>query len=127
MNNIIKYIELKTGYNHNGPAWISKVRLSKSKKTIYFDAKALKKLSGSYMSNYYDIETHEEYRVSNPKKNWLDRHWAGSGTIFIDEDIFEEYKTFLQTSALGKKYMSVPINHAFDITKFNTMENGNNT
>ncbi len=31
----IKYIELKTGHNDDGPAWIAVVELSKSGKTIY--------------------------------------------------------------------------------------------
>jgi hypothetical protein len=32
----IKYIELKTGYSDYGPAWIGRVKKSKSGKTIYF-------------------------------------------------------------------------------------------
>ena len=33
----IKYIELKTGYADNGPAWIGNVKESKTGKTIYFN------------------------------------------------------------------------------------------
>ena len=33
----IKYIELKTGYNDDGPAWIGNVKESKSGKTVYFN------------------------------------------------------------------------------------------
>jgi len=33
----ILYIELKTGYSDNGPAWIGRVRYSKSGRTIYFN------------------------------------------------------------------------------------------
>ena len=32
----LMYIELKTGYSDDGPAWIGYVKTSKSKKTIYF-------------------------------------------------------------------------------------------
>ena len=57
MNKEILYIELKTGFSHNGPAWIGAVEFSKSKQTIYFDGKALKKFkTPAINANYYDIE-----------------------------------------------------------------------
>ena len=34
---MLRYIELKTGHDDNGPAWIARVKLSKSKRTIYFN------------------------------------------------------------------------------------------
>ena len=37
MINNLMYIELKTGYSDDGPAWIGYVKTSKSKKTIYFN------------------------------------------------------------------------------------------
>lgn len=40
MKSKIMYIELKTGYSDNGPAWIGMVEFSKSGKTVYFDNKA---------------------------------------------------------------------------------------
>jgi len=42
MKTEIRYIELKTG-NDNGPAWIGKVKLSKTGRTIYFNDKAFRK------------------------------------------------------------------------------------
>ena len=33
----LMYIELKTGYNDDGPAWIGYVKTSKTGKTIYFN------------------------------------------------------------------------------------------
>ena len=57
MNKEILYIELKTGFSHNGPAWIGVIEFSKSKQTVYFDGKALKKFkSPGINANYYDIE-----------------------------------------------------------------------
>ncbi len=44
MKHSIRYIELKTGYDDNGPAWIAKITYSKSRKTIYFNRKKLKKI-----------------------------------------------------------------------------------
>lgn len=56
----LMYIELKTGYSDNGPAWIGYVKTSKTRKTIYFNNHAFQKNIGSY-SNYIDIENGEEY------------------------------------------------------------------
>ena len=72
----IRYIELKTGYSDNGPAWIGNVKESKSGKTIYFNDHAFQKYHGAY-GNYIDIETGDEYWISSVKKNGQDRHWAG--------------------------------------------------
>ncbi|MFL9838337.1 hypothetical protein ABS768_12550 [Flavobacterium sp. ST-75] len=40
----IKYIELKSGYSDNGPAWIGLVTFSKTGRTVYFNGKAFKNL-----------------------------------------------------------------------------------
>lgn len=81
MESQLKYIELKTGHAHNGPAWIAKVDYSKSGKTIYFNGRALK---GNGHGVCVDVETQEIYWVSGIKKNGQDRHWAGNGKIQID-------------------------------------------
>lgn len=36
MKSEIVYVELKTGYNDNGPSWIGKATYSKTGRTIYF-------------------------------------------------------------------------------------------
>ncbi|MDR2835324.1 MAG: hypothetical protein LBV69_03870, partial [Bacteroidales bacterium] len=64
MEIVIRYIELKTGCADNGPAWIGKVKLSKSGNTVYFNNKALKKANG-IIGNYYDMDTREEYWISS--------------------------------------------------------------
>ena len=56
----LMYIELKTGYSDDGPAWIGYVKTSKTKKTIYFNDHAFQKYNGGY-SNYVDIENGDEY------------------------------------------------------------------
>ena len=63
----LMYIELKTGYSDDGPAWIGYVKTSKSKKTIYFNNHAFQKYNGNY-SNYIDIENGDEYWISGLKK-----------------------------------------------------------
>jgi hypothetical protein len=102
MKKQLAYIELKTGYSDNGPAWIGLVEFSKSGQTIYFDDKALKKqkISGNN-SNHYDIETGNEYWVSGVKKNGQDRHWAGKGKIMIDKNSIEDYLLFTNKKELN--------------------------
>jgi hypothetical protein len=86
------YIELKSGYSDNGPAWISNVAFSKSGETIYFNGKALKRMhKGGIAGNFYDLESGDEYWVSGVKKDGSNRHWAGSGKIQIDIHALSEY------------------------------------
>lgn len=88
---MIRYIELKTGYSDNGPAWIGRVQLSRSRQTVYFNGKAFKRRGGGGSGNHYDIETREAYWISGIKKNGRDRHWAGAGKIMIEASAVNEY------------------------------------
>lgn len=87
---MLKYIELKTGHADNGPAWVARVRASKSGRTIYFNGKALKR-AHLPTANHYDIVNREAYWVSGIKKDGLDRHWAGSGKVAIEAGVVTEY------------------------------------
>jgi hypothetical protein len=92
MKSRIMYIELKSGFNDDGPARIVRVTFSKTGRTIYYNGKAFQSLSGTGVhGNYMDVESGDEYWLSGPKKNGEDRHRAGSGKIEIDEDVREEY------------------------------------
>ena len=51
----LMYIELKTGYSDDGPAWIGYVKTSKTKKTIYFNNHAFQKYNGNY-ANYKTLK-----------------------------------------------------------------------
>ena len=86
----LMYIELKTGYSDDGPAWIGYVKTSKTKKTIYFNDHAFQKYNGGY-SNYVDIENGDEYWISGLKKRESNRHWDGYGRIMIDRRAVNEY------------------------------------
>jgi hypothetical protein len=88
---VLKYIELKTGYNDDGPAWIGRVRVSKSRRTIYFNGRALKQGVRGPAGNYYDLKTGEIFWVSGVKRNGPDRHWAGSGKVSIEVAAISEY------------------------------------
>lgn len=101
---MIKYIELKSGYSDNGPAWVGRVNTSKSGSTIYFNCLALKKIKGGGISgNYLDLNTGNEYWVSGIKKIDSNRHWAGSGNIAIEKNAVEEYLAVTEQNELDCK------------------------
>lgn len=114
MKSEIIYVELKSGYSDNGPAWIGKGFYSKSGQSIYFNNQLFKKGSG-ILGNYYDIETGDEYWISGVKKNGEDRHWAGNGKIMIDKSILPEYLQIINASELPK--------HKFELTDLNNTPN----
>lgn len=121
----IKYIELKSGFSDNGPAWIGLVEFSKSGQTVYFNDMALKKLKNPGIgANHFDIETGEEYWISGIKKNGQDRHWAGGGKVLIEDSIVNDYLSAVDSSKLDKKHFEViNINSVFDKTRFDKIEN----
>ena len=92
MKTKLLYVEHKSGYSDNGPAWIGNGTYSKSGRTIYFNGQAFQSMKGAGIAaNYYDLETAEEYWISGVKKNETNRHWAGCGLIQIDRDAIEEF------------------------------------
>ena len=119
----LKYVELKSGYSDDGPAWIAKVGGSKSGGTVYFDGKALKRGHG-VSGNHFDLETGEEYWVSSVKKDGLDRHWAGSGRISIEASAVGDYLEITGTSTLDTSTFDViPDFEPTDPSRFYTLEN----
>jgi hypothetical protein len=120
---MLMYIELKTGYNDNGPAWIGRVRLSRSGRTVYFNGKAFKR-SGGIGGNHYDLETGETYWISGVKRNGDDRHWAGSGKITIEAEAVDEYLRLVGASELDESRFIVSSKIApGDPSKFYELEN----
>lgn len=97
---MLRYIELKTGYNDNGPAWIGRVKLSRSGQTIYFNGKAFKRAGSP--GTYCDLETRELYWISGVKKRGTNRHWAGSGRITIEARAVAEYLELAGESELDR-------------------------
>ena len=85
----IMYVELKSG-NDRGPAWIGRVRSSKSGRTLFYRGRTLERSQG-VSGNHVDINSGEELWVSGVKKDGTDRHWAGGGPVEIDEDVLDEY------------------------------------
>jgi hypothetical protein len=62
---MLMYVELKSGYHDDGPAWIGHVTESKSGRTLYFNGRGLMKLKGQRRSasggNCVDMETGESF------------------------------------------------------------------
>jgi hypothetical protein len=108
---LLRYIELKSGYSDNGPAWIGYVTPSKTGRTLYFNGRALRKLKGANRGcdggNYIDMETGESFWVSGVKKNGRDRHWAGGGKILVEEAAVAEYLETTGAAALDKSLHEV--------------------
>ncbi len=119
----IKYIELKTGYSDNGPAWIGNVKESKSGQTIYFNDHAFQKCGGVQW-NYYDIETGEKYWISGIKRNGQDRHWAGNGKVIIDRKCIDEYLSIISIPSLpASGFIIEDIEDSFPVERVNKLLN----
>jgi len=120
---MLRYIELKTGYNDNGPAWIGRVRMSRSGRTVYFNGKAFKR-SGRGGANHHDLETGEMYWISGVKRDGCDRHWAGSGRITIEADAVEEYLRLVGARELDRSRFIVSNQiKSTDPSRFHEQEN----
>ena len=120
MRSEIKYIELKSGYSDDGPAWIGRVEFSKSGQTIYFNGKAFK---GNGHGSCFDMESNETYWITGIKKDGENRHWAGKGKIAIDKMVVREYLTIKGWPQLDlNKYDLIDIEKT-DKQKFTTIEN----
>lgn len=119
----MKYWELKTGFNDNGPAWIGKVMLSKSGKMVYFNDHAFLKQIG-ISGNYVDVETGEEYWISSVKKNGTNRYWAGHGKIQLARNVLEEFLSITGRNNLdSKQFVVVDIPEAYPVDRVNRILN----
>jgi hypothetical protein len=87
----IMYIECKAG-GLTGPARIGRVTFSQTGRTLYYRGQKFQSLKGAgFKSNYYDVETGEDYWISGPKRNGGDALYGGNTPIEIDDDVREEY------------------------------------
>ena len=89
------YVELKSGYGENGPAWIGRVTFSKSGRSIFYRGRELIRIRGGVSGNYMDVQTREEFWVSGVKRSGSNRDWAGSGPVQIDDDVRAEYEALV--------------------------------
>ena len=86
----IMYVELKdTGLI--GPARIGRVYFSRTGKTLYYSGKAFQSFKCGYKANFFDVESREEYWISGPRRDGLDRLNVSNLPVNIDDDVREEY------------------------------------
>ena len=82
------YIELKTGYSDDGPAWIGYVKTSKTRKTSTLTTNnAFKKASAVIQLSTSKTAMNTGFPGLREKH----RHWAGHGKIKIDRRAVAEY------------------------------------
>src|SRR6266481_2536487 len=87
----IMYIECKAG-GLTGAARIGRVTFSKTGRTLHYRGQRFQSLKGAgFKSNYYDVNTGDDYWISGPKRNGGDALYGGSTPVEIDEDVREEY------------------------------------
>lgn len=104
----IKYVELKSGFSDDGPAWIGQVAYSKSGSTLYFNGRALQSLKGTGIgANYFDIENGDEYWVSGVKKNLQDRHSCGNGIVSLEKRIKNDYMEMVRLTQIDPKHFEL--------------------
>lgn len=121
---MLRYVELKLSGHDSGPAWIGKVQLSRSGRTVYFNGKAFKRSKRVVKGNHYDIETGDSYWISGIKMNGEDRHWAGSGKIIIEASVVDEYLRIVDEKRLDPlKYVISASIKPTDPSKFTELEN----
>ena len=87
----IMYIERKAG-SLTGNARIGRVSFSKTGRTLYYAGLTFQSLKGAgFKSNYFCVETGEDYWISGPKRQGGDALYGGGTPIAIDEDVRVEY------------------------------------
>ena len=91
MKSRIMYIENKAG-GLTGAARIGRVTFSKTGKTLYYRGQKFQSLKGDgFKSNYYDLDSGEEYWISGCRKDGADRLYGERLPTAIDDDVREEY------------------------------------
>ncbi|WP_307028950.1 hypothetical protein [Arthrobacter globiformis] len=96
----IMYVQLKTGYNTDrGPAWITRLRFSKSWKIAHFRGRTLERVTGLARANFYDVGNGDEFWVSGPKRDRTDARYSHQRPD-VDEDVEAEYEAFLNGAPL---------------------------
>ena len=95
----IMYIERKAG-ELTGTARIGRVTYSKTGATIYYRGMEFQSLKGAgFKANYFEVNTHEEYWISGPRKDGRDALYATNIPTEIDDDVAVEYWTKIRGRA----------------------------
>ncbi len=88
------FVQQKTGYDLDaGPAFIGWVDFNRSWGTARVRGRELRRAQG-FDANFYDVDTHEWFWLSGPKRDRTDARYGPRGTQ-VDEDAREAYESFL--------------------------------
>ena len=101
----ILYVELKTGFDNKGPAWIGRGRFSRTGGTLYFLGRVLKKAQ-SAAGNFLDAASGEAYWVSGVKQNEQNRLF-GNQPVAVDAAVLVGYLQFIGRKTLPKAHYRV--------------------
>ena len=104
----IMYIEYKGAGGIVGHARIGRVRHSKSGKSIHYKDKTFQTSKGTgFKSNYFDVETGEDYWISGCRKDGRDALYATEAEI--DDDVREEYWTAIRNMPENKHVSKIRV------------------
>ena len=94
MRSRIMHIESKAG-GLTGPARIGRVTFNRTGCTLYYKDLSFRSLKGAgFKTNYYETKGRDEYWISGPRRDGLDRLYGKSASkVEIDDDVREEYWT----------------------------------
>lgn len=93
------FVQLKTGFDTDrGPSWIGWVDFNRSWGTARFQGRELRR-SQSFDSNFFDVETGEDFWLSGPKRDRTDTRY-GPATTVVEDDVREAYEAFLDGAPL---------------------------
>lgn len=91
MKSRIMYLESKSE-GLFGPARIGRVKFSKTGATLFYAGKSFQTLKGrGFKSNYFDVESGDQYWISGPRKDGKDSLYATHVSAVIDTDVHDEY------------------------------------
>lgn len=96
----VMFVQLKTGHDiDQGPAWISVVRFNRTWKSARWHGKTLRRASGMFDANFFDVETDEEYWLSGPHRDRRDTRYSNVQPT-IDDEARDAYEAFLRGEVL---------------------------
>lgn len=94
------FVQLKSGHDTDmGPAWISRVRFSKTWQTAYWHGRTLRRSNAMLDANFADAATDEEYWISGPHRDLADTRYSNIRPQ-VDDDVRGVYEAFLQGGVL---------------------------
>jgi hypothetical protein len=101
----IMYIEYKGEAGLHGSARIGRVTFSRTGATLHYNGRSFQSLKGSgFKANYFDVESGEQYWISGPRRDGVDRLYKSDWPVEIDDDVREEYWTEIRMKPEWKEH-----------------------